>query len=106
MAVSQHAALFRFDFSDVSNGNGSIDPMIMLDLTDLWQSRQNASISIEAEDGSEMGRMKGNGTFLPSFGAGSYMAYFCLDVSGGAIKDSGVWVNDRAGTEPKELYVS
>jgi predicted alpha-1,2-mannosidase len=106
MAVSQHAALFRFDFSGASNGNGSIDPMITLDLTDLWQSRQNASISIEAEGGSEMGRMRGNGTFLPSFGAGTYVAYFCLDVSGGAIKDSGVWVNDRAGTEPKKLYVT
>ena len=34
------------------------------------------------------------------------MAYFCLDVPGGAIKDSGIWVNDRAGTEPKELYVT
>ncbi|KAF1834989.1 hypothetical protein BDW02DRAFT_579169 [Decorospora gaudefroyi] len=83
MAVSEHAALFRFDFS-----------------------RQNASITIETEDGSETGRMKGNGSFLPSFGAGSYMAYFCLDISGGMIRDSGVWFNNRAGTEPKELYVT
>ncbi|RAR11617.1 glycoside hydrolase family 92 protein [Stemphylium lycopersici] len=106
MAVSEHAALFRFDFSQASVSNLSSDPLIMLDLTDLWQSRQNASISIEASDGIEGGRMKGNGTFLPSFGAGSYMAYFCLDLSGGTVKNSGVWVNDRAGTEPKELYVT
>jgi predicted alpha-1,2-mannosidase len=106
MAVSEHAALFRFDFSRASVRNQSVNPVILLDLTDLWASRQNASISIDAEDGSESGRMKGNGTFLPSFGAGSYMAYFCLDVSGGAIKDSGVWVNDRAGMEPKELFVT
>jgi predicted alpha-1,2-mannosidase len=106
MAVSEHAALFRFNFSEASAGNGSADPMIMLDLTDLWASRQNASIIIEADDGGGSGRMKGNGTFLPSFGAGSYAAYFCLDVSGGKIKDSGVWVNDRAGTEPKELYMT
>jgi predicted alpha-1,2-mannosidase len=106
MAVSEHAALFRFDFSTASDGNGSVDPMIMLDLTDLWASRQNASISIQAEENSTSGRMKGNGTFLPSFGAGSYTAYFCLDISGGKVKDSGVWVNDRGGTEPKELYVT
>jgi predicted alpha-1,2-mannosidase len=106
MAVSQHAALFRFDFSKTSTGNGSTNPLLMLDLTDLWASRQNASISIEAENGGSIGRMKGNGTFLPSFGQGSYQSYFCLDVSGGTIKDSGVWVNDRAGTEPKDLYVT
>jgi predicted alpha-1,2-mannosidase len=106
MAVSEHAALFRFDFSQASSGNGSIDPLIMLDLTDLWASRQNASISIEANEGETSGRMKGNGTFLPSFGAGSYQAYFCVDIAGGKVKDSGVWVNDRAGTEPKELNVT
>ncbi|KAF1849920.1 glycoside hydrolase family 92 protein [Cucurbitaria berberidis CBS 394.84] len=106
MTVSEHAALFRFDFSQTSSGNASANPLILLDLTDLWASRQNASISIEAERGSDTGRMKGNGTFLPSFGAGSYVLYFCLDVTGGKVRDSGVWVNDRAGTEPKELYVT
>ncbi|CAA9964125.1 Glycoside hydrolase family 92 protein [Pyrenophora teres f. maculata] len=106
MTVSEHAALFRFDFSKASTGNASADPLIMLDLTDLWASRQNASISVEATDGSESGRMKGNGTFLPSFGAGTYQAYFCLDVSGASVKDSGVWVNNGAGTEPKNLYVT
>lgn len=106
MTVSEHAALFRFDFSKATSSNGSVDPLIMLDLTDLWASRQNASISIEADAGADSGRMKGNGTFLPSFGAGSYIAYFCLDVNGAKIKDSGVWVNDRAGTEPKNLYVT
>ncbi|KAI4714481.1 hypothetical protein J4E89_000161 [Alternaria sp. Ai002NY15] len=106
MAVSEHAALFRFDFSTASNGNGSNDPLLMLDLTDLWASRQNASITIEADAGQQSGRMRGNATFLPSFGAGSYMAYFCLDVSGGTVKDSGVWVNDRAGEQPKALYVT
>jgi predicted alpha-1,2-mannosidase len=106
MAVSEHAALFRFDFSAASTGNGSSDPVIMLDLTDLWASRQNASITVEVDPAQQSGRMKGNATFLPSFGAGSYMAYFCLDVSGRSVKESGVWVNDRAGEQPKELYVT
>lgn len=106
MTVTEHAALFRFDFSGASSVNSSGNPLVMIDLTDLWASRQNASLSIEAEDGEDSGRIKGNGTFLPSFGAGSYQAYFCLDVAGGKIKDSGVWVNDRAGSDPKQLYVT
>jgi predicted alpha-1,2-mannosidase len=105
MTVAEHAALFRFDFSEISSEYRENSPLIMLDLTDLWASRQNASISVEANEGVDSGRMKGNGTFLPSFGAGSYQAYFCLDVTGGRVRDSGVWVNDRAGTEPKQLHV-
>ncbi|OSS44863.1 hypothetical protein B5807_10621 [Epicoccum nigrum] len=106
MAVSEHSALFRFNFSAALSANGSAKPLISLDLTDLWKSRQNASISVEATDGSDSGRMKGNGTFLPSFGAGSYQAYFCLDVAGGTVEDSGVWVNDRARSNPKQLFVT
>jgi putative alpha-1,2-mannosidase len=106
MTVAEHTALFRFDFSKAFALNASGHPLILVDLTDLWASRQNASISVEANNDDSSGRMRGNGSFLPSFGAGSYQAYFCLDVSGGKIKDSGVWVNDRAGTEPKQLYVT
>ncbi|KAH9876085.1 hypothetical protein J1614_003964 [Plenodomus biglobosus] len=106
MTVSEHTALFRFNFSQTAASNSSNSPMVLIDLTDLWASRQNASISVDAIEGETSGQLKGNGTFLPSFGAGSYHLYFCLTVTGGRIKDSGVWVNDRAGTEPKELYVT
>ncbi|ORY12223.1 glycosyl hydrolase family 92-domain-containing protein [Clohesyomyces aquaticus] len=107
MTVSEHAALFRFNFPSNGTGNSSsLSPLIMVDLTDLWASRQNASISIEAAEGSGTGRIRGNGTFLPSFGAGSYVLHFCLDVTGGKVKDSGMWVNNRAGTEPQELFVT
>ncbi|KAF2467094.1 alpha-1,2-mannosidase family protein-like protein [Lindgomyces ingoldianus] len=107
MAVSKRAALFRFNFPTNGTGNASsLSPLIMLDLTDLWSSRQNASISIDATEGSDSGRIRGNGTFLPSFGAGSYVLHFCLDVAGGKVKDSGMWVNNRSGTEPKELFVT
>ncbi|OCL03343.1 glycoside hydrolase family 92 protein [Glonium stellatum] len=103
MTVAQHTALFHFTFPDRRTSNGSaLSPLVLLDLTDLWASRQNASISV---DGST-GRIKGNGTFLPSFGAGSYVSHFCVDFSGATIRDSGVWVNNRAGVEPKELFVT
>lgn len=85
------------------DGDDNIAPLILLDLDDLWSSRQNASITVDPETG----RMIGNGTFLPSFGSGSYMMHFCADfASGTRIRDSGVFVNTRAGTEPKRLFVT
>jgi predicted alpha-1,2-mannosidase len=106
MTVSKHAALFRFDFSRTARNTSLANPLVLLDLTDLWKSRQNASISVDAEPGDSGGRIRGNGTFLPSFGAGSYMLHFCMHLTGATVKDSGVWVNNRAGTEPKHLFVT
>ncbi|KAJ5082212.1 hypothetical protein N7532_011255 [Penicillium argentinense] len=100
MTASRRTAIYRFTFPP--HEEKGEDPVISIDLTDLWESRQNASIEIDAEKG----RVKGNGTFLPSFGAGSYQTYFCADFSGAGVKDGGIWVNDRAGSEPKELFVT
>ncbi|KAJ5826034.1 hypothetical protein N7474_003172 [Penicillium riverlandense] len=103
MTAAHRAALYRFTFPAKCAGNGdALNPLILLDLTDLWESRQNASIAIDPHTG----RIKGNGTFLPSFGAGYYMSYFCADFAGAKVRDSGIWVNDRAGSEPKELFVT
>ena len=103
MTASRRAALYRFTFPDDKTQNGSaLSPLIGLDLTDLWDSRQDATISVDVESG----RIKGNGTFLPSFGAGSYKAFFCADFSGATVRDGGIWVNNRAGSEPKELFVT
>ncbi|KAJ5180567.1 CAZyme family GH92 [Penicillium capsulatum] len=103
MTSARRTALYRFTFPEAKTERGdSLRPLVLLDLTDLWDSRQNASVAID----SETGRMKGNGTFLPSFGAGSYRAYFCVDFVGANIQDSGIWVNDRAGSEPRELFVT
>lgn len=103
MTSTDHAALYRFNFPPATAANGSqLDPLILLDLTDLWDSRQNASISVDAEKS----QIKANGTFLPSFGAGSYVSYFCADFAGALVHDGGIWVNNRAGTERTELYVT
>ena len=106
MTAARRTALYRFTFPETRagpDGRGPVlDPMILVDLTDLWDSRQNASISVHADSG----RVMGNGTFLPSFGAGSYRAYFCADFAGAQVRDTGIWVNDRAGSEPKELFVT
>ncbi|GAP86697.1 putative glycosyl hydrolase family 92 protein [Rosellinia necatrix] len=103
MTSGEHAALFRFEFpAATGESGGEAHPLVLLDLTDLWVSRQNASVSVDPETA----RMKGNGTFLPSFGAGSYVMHYCVDFFGGEVFDNGVWVNNRAGTEPKDLYVT
>ncbi|KAH8648475.1 glycoside hydrolase family 92 protein [Xylariales sp. PMI_506] len=99
MTGSDHAALYRFQFPA---GEGTEHPLVLLDLTDLWESRQNATISVDASTG----QLKGNGTFLPSFGAGYYVMHFCVDFFGGEVFDGGVWVNNRAGTDPKEIFVT
>ncbi|KAF2764900.1 glycoside hydrolase family 92 protein [Teratosphaeria nubilosa] len=103
MTAAQHTALFRFSFgSEASTGNASSSPLILMDLTDLSNSRQdNASISVDGTTG----RMTGNGRFLPSFGTGNYVAYFCADFHG-AIRDNGIFVNTRANTNVKDLQIS
>ncbi|KAL4893288.1 glycosyl hydrolase [Aspergillus ambiguus] len=103
MTASHHAALYRFTFPPATAANGSaLTPLFLLDLTDLWDSRQNASVHIDAQNG----RITADGTFLPSFGAGSYRAYFCADFAGASVHDSGIWVNDRAGSERQQLFVT
>jgi len=102
MTTTEHTALYRFTFPPAESSNRlALSPQIVLDLTDIGDTRQNASIRIDPKSG----RMTGTGTFLPSFGAGSYITHFCADFSGAIIHDSGVYVNNRAGTEPKELFV-
>ncbi|KAG6010904.1 hypothetical protein E4U21_002574 [Claviceps maximensis] len=98
MTVSEHAALYKFKFPEFANNH----PLVLLDLTDLWKSRQNASVRVDEKSG----KMVGNGTFLPSFGAGSYDLHFCVEFFGAEVHDTGVWVNNRAGTEPKQIYVT
>ncbi|KAK5121455.1 hypothetical protein LTR85_005288 [Meristemomyces frigidus] len=104
MTAAQHTSLFRFTFpSTPSEGNSSRSPLILMDLTDLANSRQdNASISVDGTTG----RMTGNGRFLPSFGSGTYVAYFCADFSGSTIRDNGIFVNSRASADVKDLMIS
>ncbi|CAI7573621.1 uncharacterized protein N7487_007579 [Penicillium crustosum] len=102
MTAARRTALYRFTFPKGRTADGDdLNPLISVDLTDLWDSRQNASISLDADKG----RIKGNGTFLPSFGAGSYKSYFCADFGDAEAYDSGIWVNDRAGSV-QELFVT
>ncbi|KAF2433552.1 glycoside hydrolase family 92 protein [Tothia fuscella] len=101
MTASHKTSLFRFRFPN--NGSTTSSPLILMDLTDLQDSRQdNGSISVD----SKTGRMTGSGVFKPSFAAGTYTLYFCADFQGAAIKDSGIFVDSRASAVVKDLLIS
>ncbi|KAJ6445251.1 alpha-1,2-mannosidase subfamily [Purpureocillium lavendulum] len=106
MTVTNHTALYRFTFPDTpvpmkKTDQGSVpnEPLILVDLTDLSNSRSKANISVD----DRTGRITGSGTFKPSFGIGTYTLHFCADFDGAKIKQTGVFQNNRAGTEPKHL---
>lgn len=100
MTVSHHASLFRFAFP----AGQDTSPLILLDLTDLSDTRQdNASIAVDPDTG----RMTGYARFLPSFGSGDYTPYFCVDFhSHSRLRDSGVFVNSRASAGVQDLKIS
>lgn len=100
MTVTNHTALYRFTFPSTPEAqNASLSPLILQDLIDLPRSRINGSASVDPESG----RMTGSGLFSPSFGIGSYSLHFCSDFQGASIRDTGVFMNNRAGTEPKNI---
>ncbi|KAI1002057.1 putative secreted glycosidase [Podosphaera aphanis] len=100
MTAAQHTSLFRFTFP---SKNTTQSPLILMDLTDLSNSRQdNGTISVDPETG----RMTGQARFLPSFGSGNYVAYFCADFTGSNLRDTGIFVNSRASVNVKDLTIS
>jgi putative alpha-1,2-mannosidase len=99
MTTAHHTSLFRFKFP--STGDSS--PLLLLDLTDLSDSRQdNATIQVDETTG----RMSGSSRFNPSFGIGTYVAYFCADFKGASIRDNGIFVNSRANASVKSIKIN
>lgn len=102
MTVSNHTAIYRFTFPETPvETNATLSPLILADLIDLPLSRTNGSVSVDESTG----RITGTGTFSPSFGIGTYDLHFCADFQGAAIRDTGVFMNDRGGSQPKNLSV-
>lgn len=101
MTTAHHTSLIRFTFPSTS-GNDS-EPLILQDLTDLSDSRQdNGSVTVDATTG----RITGNARFQPSFGTGDYVLYFCTDFSGADILDNGIFSNSRASADVKSFTLS
>lgn len=109
MTVANHTALYRFTFPTDGTPTKASDgkpvpyfPLINVDLSDLSESRSKAAVSVD----SSTGRFTGSGTFNPSFGIGTYDSYFCVDFKGAKMRGNGVWMNNRAGSDPKSLNVT
>jgi len=103
MTTTSHTSLFRFKFPTTGPSGNTSSPLILLDLTDLSDSRQdNGTVSVDADSG----RIVGNARFLPSFGSGTYILYFCADFSGAPIRDNGIFANSRASADVKNLTIS
>lgn len=103
MTTTHHVSLFKFTFPTAENDIEPAQPLILQDLTDLANSRQdNASVAVDPTTG----RITGSARFLPSFGTGSFVLHFCTDFNGAQILDSGIFVDSRASTAVKSLTIS
>lgn len=102
--MSNRTALYRITFPGQSSNSSSAttlpySPLILFELTSLPENRSNGSVAVDASTG----RIMGNGTFDPSFGIGTYDLHFCADFQGATVRDTGVFQNNRPGSEPKSL---
>ncbi|KAF2834161.1 glycoside hydrolase family 92 protein [Patellaria atrata CBS 101060] len=114
MTASNKTALYRFKFPEypdpisfpnpntVEVQTAKFRPFLFVDLSDLANTRIEGSASVDAETS----RMTASGRFVPSFGTGDYQIYICADVKGAPIKNNGVFINTRAGAEPKSINVT
>jgi putative alpha-1,2-mannosidase len=105
MTAANRTALYRFTFPPIDKSvnvtlgvttGPATGPVFGIALHDLPVTRKDAAAVVDAKTG----RIYGNGTFVPSFGIGDYKSYFCMDFTGGRIRDAGVYKNNRAKVAP------
>lgn len=99
MTTTNRSALYRFSFNETS---GALSPVILVDLMDLPQSRTKGSAYVNPSTG----QLRGNGTFSPSFGTGSYDLHFCVDFQGADLRDTGSWTKNRANFSQETVRLS
>ncbi|KAL8303058.1 hypothetical protein RB600_006783 [Gaeumannomyces tritici] len=103
MTATARASLYRFQFPATAIDGKPSQPLILQDLTDLSDSRQdNGTVTM---DGSS-GRITGSVRFNPSFGVGNYVLHFCTDFRGADMLGNGIWANSRANATVKTLTIS
>lgn len=104
MTATAHTALYRFSFLGSDNktvGPNKVpySPVVLVDVQDLMFRRNGGKVNVSADQA----RMTGQGTFSPSFGEGSYTAYFCADVHGAKVRRAGTFQAMMASEEPTSL---
>jgi putative alpha-1,2-mannosidase len=94
MTVTNHTALYRFSFpndttkASVNSTPLVYSPLILVELNDLQFSIIDGRVQVN----NSTGRITGNGTFSPSFGAGQYSLNFCADFYG-KIRTTGIFTD-------------
>ncbi|KAL2817965.1 glycosyl hydrolase family 92-domain-containing protein [Aspergillus cavernicola] len=99
MTVTNHSALYQFSFPDATGE--SLNPVVLVDITDLPESRNNGMATADPDTG----RLTGSGNFNPSFGLGTYNIYFCADFRGASVRDTGSWTNATPTTGKNNVSV-
>ncbi|KAL4914964.1 glycosyl hydrolase family 92-domain-containing protein [Aspergillus aurantiobrunneus] len=89
MTVTNHSALYRFGFPEVT---GDISPVVLLDIIDLPESRNEGTAYVDPDTG----RLTASGNFNPSFGMGTYNTYTCVDFQGARVRETGSWTDTSA----------
>ncbi|PKS11531.1 hypothetical protein jhhlp_003296 [Lomentospora prolificans] len=110
MTASKRSALYRFTFpttpddtttSRDTRTNPPISPLLLIDLQDLGQTSLSYTAGCQVYP--ESGRIIGEGIFTPSFGRGTYNAYFCADFRGAAVRRVGTFIGEEATTSATYL---
>ena len=87
ITATEHVGFYRFSFL---NSTKAHRPVFLADASDLAHTLGPRSMFVDADTG----QMKGEGTFRPSFGEGTYNAYFCADFKGVQVNDVGGFTDD------------
>ncbi|KAL1855199.1 hypothetical protein Daus18300_011200 [Diaporthe australafricana] len=115
MTAAEHTALYRFSFPDgdaPQDGLGNevpYSPLILVDLDDLDHTRSQGGIRVDVVDAAtgstdkgdktvggagSVARITGDSQYRPSFGTGSYDAFFCADFKGATVRRAGTFMQD------------
>ncbi|OAX83493.1 hypothetical protein ACJ72_02145 [Emergomyces africanus] len=98
ITVTNHSALYKISFPEkpFPGLDDPLSPFILVDLADLQDTRNQSKVSVN----SKTGRVKGSGSFGPSFGKGSFYLYFCTDFKGADIRQAGIFRKEDGTSTP------
>lgn len=100
MTATQHVALYRFTFA--ADQQVPLSPLVLADLVDLPKTHGAGGMQVDPNSG----RMVGHGVYRPSFGRGTYAAYFCADFTGAEIRKTGSFTASKGPVMESKDYDS
>ncbi|KAB8073563.1 glycosyl hydrolase family 92-domain-containing protein [Aspergillus leporis] len=82
----------RMAFSFLDAAPESLNPVVLVDINGLHNSRHNGTTSVNPRTG----QFTGTGTFEPSYEIGTYTIHFCADFKRTELRDTGSWIDNEA----------